>query len=542
MKIKKAAALLLAAAMAFSFTACHMGKAKNAGKTIHYHLASDPTTLDPQIASDTPSLVAIQSLFEGLTRLDAKEKPQPGVAKSWQSNAGGTQFTFLLRSDAKWSDKKYGPAVTAADFVFAFQRALDPRTGSTTCMQMYCIKNAKEIHTGKLPVSSLGVTAENKETLVVNLAYPCPDFPKIAASAVFMPCNQKFFNFTAGRYGLDTRYLLGNGPFCVDGAYGWTHGKSLNLRASATYAGQKPPLPSSVTFSIGGSSADLSNPAAAMTALSTDAVQIPASMKGTARSLGCTFASVQDTTWGLGFNTQSSIFKNEKIRRAFVQALHRSAVLSHLPQDTEAAENIILPETTLDGGNYRSMAGGPFYLKQSSSAPQLLKEGMGELGIKKIESVAVVCPDDATVKLMANEMITSWNQEFSNYFNIKPVSLTTLASRVKSGDYNIAIYPVTPSADGPYAFLSTFMSSSAANPAGLKDSSYDAFVSSAQTQSGQKAAAAYASAEKYLNEKAIFYPLYYGKTYYAIAKGVTGIIFHPYGGGVDFINAGKESS
>ena len=74
----------------------------------------------------------------------------------------------------------------------------------------------------------------------------------------------------------------------------------------------------------------------------------------------------------------------------------------------------------------------------------------------------------------------------------------------------------------------------------MKDSSYDALVSAAQTKSGPGAAAAYGAAEKYLNQQAVFYPLYYGKTYYAVAKGVTGIIFHPYGGGVDFINAGKE--
>lgn len=539
MTIKKTVALFLVVSILFPFSACHGGKAKNAGKTINYHLTSDPVTLDPQIASDTPSLTVIQSLFEGLTRLDANEKPQPGAAKTWESNADGTQFTFHLRSDAKWPDKKYGPAVSAADFVFAFQRALDPKTGSTTCMQMYCIKNAKEIHTGKLPVNRLGVTAKDALTLVVDLAYPCPDFPKMTASAVFMPCNQKFFDDTAGRYGLEAKYFLGNGPFCINGAYGWEHGKYLNLAKSSAYRGKNQPLPSSVDFNIGGTSADLSNEAAVLSKLSIDAAQIPASKIDSARSLGCTFASVQDTTWGLGFNTQSSLFKNEAMRRAFVQAFRRSAVLSHLPEDTEAADNIILPKTELDGQVYRSLAGGPFYLKQSSSAPQLLRQGMKELGVDKVSSVSVLCPDDASVKLMVNEMIAAWNQQFNNYFNIKPVSLTTLASRIASGNYNIAVYPVTPSADGPYALLSAFLSTSTANPAGLKDAAFDSLVLSAQTQSGPKAAAGYAAAEKYLNEKAVFYPLYYGKTYYALAKGVTGIIFHPYGGGVDFINAGK---
>lgn len=539
MKIKKAAALLLAAVMAFTAAGCRSGKAKNAGKTIHYRLAADPQTFDPQIASDASSLVVIPSLFEGLTRLDADDKPQPGVAASWEANADGTRFTFHLRADANWSSKKYGP-VTAADFVFAFRRALDPKTGSATCMPMYCIKNAKDVHAGKLPAASLGVTAKDARTLVVDLAYPCADFPKLAASAPFMPCSEAFFDATAGRYGLETQDILGNGPFVIDGSYGWTHDKSLNLAKSSSYAGEKQPLPSAVDFTIGGSAAELADPAALLTQKTIDAAQIPASAVPTARGLGCTFVSVQDTTWGLGFNMQSPVFKNEKMRLAFAQAFSRSAVLSHLPADTEAADGILLPKTTLNGRSYRTLAGGPFTLKQSASAAQTFRQGLRELGLDGMESVAVLCPDDASVKLMANEMIAAWNKQFSSYFNIRPVSVSTLRSRVLSGDYNVAIYPVSPSADGPYAFLSTFLSTSAANPAGLKDAAYDALVSSAQTQGAQKAAAGYAAAEKYLNDKAIFYPLYYGKTYYALAKGVTGIVFHPYGGGVDFINAGKE--
>ena len=523
--------------MTISFAACH-GKAHNAGKTINYYLSSDPTSLDPQVASDTSSLVVVQSIYEGLTRLDAAEKAQPGVAEKWEANADSTQFTFHLRSNAKWSDKKYG-SVTASDFVFAFQRALAPATGSTTCMQMYCMKNAREIHEGKLPANSLGVEAKDAKTLVVQLAYSCPDFPRIAASAVYMPCSEKFFDSTEGRYGLESEYIMGNGPFGVDGSYGWTHGKSLNLCKSSSYAGRVDPLPSAVDFTIGLSSASLSNPTEALKAASLDAVQIPVDRIATAKAQGCSIVSVQDTTWGLGFNVQSPPFSNEKVRAAFVQALNRSEVLSSLPSDTSAADSIILPNTTLDGKPYRSMAGGPFYLKQSDTAAALLSQGLRELGGSDISSITVSCPNDSADKLIGNAMISSWNRAFNNYFNIKPVSTSELVGAVGSGDYSLAIYPVTPSSDGPYSLLSTFLSTSSANPAGLKDSAYDALVTSAQGKSGAAAAADYAAAEKYLNENAVFYPLYYGKSYYAVAKGVTGIIFHPYGGGVDFIGAGK---
>jgi oligopeptide transport system substrate-binding protein len=538
-KIKKTVAVLLAAVMLFSFTACKNGKPKNAGKTIRYYLESDPQSFDPQVAADSSSLIVIQSLFEGLTRLDEKEEAQPGVAEKWESNSDGTQFTFHLRKGATWSDKDYGE-VTASDFVYAFRRAVDPATGSPACTQLYCIKNAKSAHEGKAPVNSIGVEARDARTLVVTLEYSCPDFPRLAASAAFMPCNQKFFESTKGRYGIETMYVMGNGPFCIDGSYGWTPGKSVNLISRSSYSGNTAPLPEKVIFTIDSSSSVKTDPIGSMKTLSLDAVPIASSQLSAAKANDCTIVSVEDTTWGLGFNVQSSLFQNEKVRRAFIQALDRSAVLSHLPSDTSPADNIILPNTRLNGQLYRSVAGGPFYLKQSDDAASLLAQGLKELGDATVDSVTILCPNDSANKFIANEMIAAWNHTFNNYFNIKPMDTSSLLSAVRSGQYDLAIYSVTPSTDGPYSLLSQFLSTNANNPAGLKDAGYDALIASAQSKGGSEEAAEYAGAEKYLNEKAVFYPLYYGKSYHAIAKGVTGIIFHPYGGGIDFIGAGKE--
>ena len=538
----RAAALTLCAALLFALPGCRQGGAKNADKTIHYELSAEPETLDPQVAADAPSIIAIQALFEGLTRLDASGKAIPGAAETWTSAENGTRFTFTLRAGAKWSDKT---PLTASDFVFAFQRALDPKTGSSTCTQMYCIKNARQVHSGKLPVSQLGVTAPDSRTLVVQMEYPAPDFAALAASPVFMPCNEKFFNQSAGRYGLEIKYLLGNGPFVIDGKYGWDHGKYLNLKRSPTYSGQQVPLPAAVDFSIG-AAADLSSPVAALTAGTVDAAPVTYAQAGAAKAAECTLSSVQDTTWGLCFNTQSALFRNLNVRRAFLEAFDRKKVLSHLPEDTSAAENILLPETSLDGQNYRSLAGGPFYPKQDANAAQSLAAGLSELGISKasavtaaLSSVTVLCPDDANVKLMVNEMIAAWNAQFHNYFNMEPESEDDLLSAVRSGSYDLAVYPVKPAADGPFLPLYQFCTGVSGNPARWSSASYDALVTSAQTKSGREAAAAYASAEKMLNDQAVFYPLYYEKSYLALATGVTGIVLRPYQGGVDFINAGK---
>ena len=521
----------------FAQTSCGKGGPSNGGKTIEYGLSQEPKTLDPQIADDPSSFIAIQALFEGLTRLDADGSARPGVAERWEGGEDSTVFTFHLRGGAQWSDKT---PVTAGDFVFAFRRALSPQTGSPSCAQMFCIQNARKVNSGELAPDQLGVEAKDAHTLVVRLESSYPDFPKLTALPVFMPCSQKFFESTAGRYGLEANCVLGDGPFQIDGKYGWIHGKYLNLRRSSTYSGDREPLPSNVDLNVDGGNIDLSDPVALLKSGTVDAAAVTSAQAGEASAAGCSIVSFQDAAWGLCFNAASGPMKNADVRRAFVQAFDRGQVLSHPAKNTEAADAILLPNTTFLGEDYRKLAGGPFYLKRDANAAQTLAKGLGGLGLSQMPSVSVLCPDDQNVKLMLNEMIIAWNAQFHNYFNLEALDESTLLSRVAAGSYQIAICPLRPNSDGPDSVLSLFRSTAAGNPAKLSDSAYDALLDRAEAGSGTKAAADYAAAEKYLNEQAVFYPLYYEKNCYAMAPGVTGIVFRPFRGGVDFIGAGKE--
>ncbi len=537
--IKRITAVFLCLTILFSFAACGKKEAKNANKKINYILAAEPKTLDPQIATDSSAIVAIEALYEGLARLGTDYKAYPGVAEKWESNADSTVFTFTIRSGAKWSREK--TPITANDFVFAFRRALSPQTGSTTCSQMFCIKNAKEVNSGALAADQLGVTAKDTNTLVVQLNYSYPDFPVLTAAAVFMPCNQKFFESTSGRYGLERKYLIGNGPFEIDGKYGWEHGKYLNLVRSATYTGNKKSLPSNLKFSIAGKETDVSDPVALLTKGTADAIEMPADKVNAAATAGCTITSFEDTTWGLCFNMQSDIMKNKNMRKAFIQAFDRTAVTKHLPKNINLAESIIPPSTTWMGKSYQTLAtGGPFYLKQDKNAAALLTAGLNELSLPKLPNINVICPDNPSVKLMLNEMIATWNTKFNYYFNMEPLNEDELSARIKSGNYQIALCPIRPDSNGPLSVLSLFKTGAKKNSADLKDSTFDAMLADAESRSGSEAVSAFAAAEKYLNEQGIFYPLYYEKHYHATAKGITGVVFLPYGAGVDFIQAGKE--
>jgi oligopeptide transport system substrate-binding protein len=90
------------------------------------HIKDEPATLDPAKAVGLPEIQVIRDLYEGLVNQNEKGEIIPGVATQWQTSDNRV-WTFSLRSDAKWSD---GTPVTAQDFVYSWQRLVDPKTTS----------------------------------------------------------------------------------------------------------------------------------------------------------------------------------------------------------------------------------------------------------------------------------------------------------------------------------------------------------------------------------------------------------------------------
>lgn len=118
---------------------------------------TEVATIDPHKSQGVPESHVIRDLLEGLVNQDGEGNTIPGVAESWETTDNKT-FTFHLRKDAKWSN---GDPVTAEDFVYSWQRAVDPATASPYAWYMEYTKmvNAKDIVAGKKDKSELGVKA-----------------------------------------------------------------------------------------------------------------------------------------------------------------------------------------------------------------------------------------------------------------------------------------------------------------------------------------------------------------------------------------------
>ncbi|MFT6878554.1 MAG: oligopeptide transport system substrate-binding protein, partial [Granulosicoccus sp.] len=127
-------------------------------QTFTYRILDEHSSVDPQVVEDVTGSEVVRDLFEGLMNQDSEGNLIPGVATAYDVNDDNTVYTFKLRDNAKWST---GEAVTASDFVYAWQRAVDPELASPYqwFMELMSIDNAAEIIKGDKTKEELGVKA-----------------------------------------------------------------------------------------------------------------------------------------------------------------------------------------------------------------------------------------------------------------------------------------------------------------------------------------------------------------------------------------------
>ena len=147
-------------------------------------LFSDPPTLDPALTSDTSSAFVVIEVFSGLVTIDADLNIVPDIATRWDLSNDERTFTFHLRNDVKFHD---GKPVTAHDFKFSMERALDPATESTVAdLYLNDIVGASAKLKGTANSVS-GIRVLDDYTLEITIDAPKPYFlAKLTYSTAFV--------------------------------------------------------------------------------------------------------------------------------------------------------------------------------------------------------------------------------------------------------------------------------------------------------------------------------------------------------------------
>ena len=141
------------------------------GVVLHRGNGTEPNTLDPHQANGTWENNIIGDMLIGLYTEDAEGKPVFGSATDHQISEDGLTHTFTIREGMTWSD---GTPVTAQDFVYAWQRILDPATAAPYASLIYPFKNAAAINAGDMAPEELGARAIDDKTLELQVETPTP--------------------------------------------------------------------------------------------------------------------------------------------------------------------------------------------------------------------------------------------------------------------------------------------------------------------------------------------------------------------------------
>ncbi len=229
--MKKIVSILLVLAIVLgcmlSMTACDKKDTTGGEKSMTLNVGAYPDTIDPALNSAVDGATYIIHAFAGLVGFEqdaegklvlvpqcATELPE-GVA----NEDGTTSYTFTLRDGLKWSD---GSDLTAADFVYAWNRAASPVTAADYGYMFEVIGGYAEMNEmddeGNLvnPDAKLNVTAsEDGKQLTVVLPVNVPYFHELCAFPAYMPVKQSVVEEHGDAWATKAETYIGNGAYKV---------------------------------------------------------------------------------------------------------------------------------------------------------------------------------------------------------------------------------------------------------------------------------------------------------------------------------------
>lgn len=214
-------AVALASVFSLSFGAVQ-------AQTLHMMNGGEPASLDPHRVSGDWENRIVGDYIEGLMTEDAEGAPILGAAESYEVSEDGLVYTFKIREDSVWSD---GEPVTAGDFVFAFQRLMNPETAAGYAYLQYPIKNAEAVNAGEMELSELGVAAIDDKTLEITLENPAPFFLGALTHYTAYPVPQHVVE-EFGDDWIQPENIVGNGPYTP---VEWVPGSHIKSVKSESY-------------------------------------------------------------------------------------------------------------------------------------------------------------------------------------------------------------------------------------------------------------------------------------------------------------------
>ncbi|EKO3567935.1 oligopeptide ABC transporter substrate-binding protein OppA [Vibrio metschnikovii] len=462
---------------------------------------TEVASLDPHKTEGVPESHVIRDLLEGLVNQDADGNTIPGVAERWETSDNQT-YTFYLRKDAKWSN---GDPVTAQDFVYSWQRAVDPATASpySWYMEYTKMKNAKEIIAGEKASTTLGVKALDDHTLVVELDTPLPYFVMMTGHTTMKPVHKGTIEKHGDEWTRAGNYVS-NGAYMLDR---WVVNERLELKRNPNYWDDSKTVINKVTF------LPIENQVAEMNRFLSGEIHITNEVpiehfRRLQRDHADSVSVVGSLcTYYYGFNNQKPPLDDVRVRKALSFAIDRDVIANAIMGQGEKPAYFLTPEITAGFQPEMPAYGKMTQQQRLAEAKKLLEEaGYNRSNPLRFNLLYNTSENHRKVATAIQSMwrsglgvnVTLENQEWKTYLDSRREGNFDVTRAGWCGDYNEAS-----------SFLTLMKSSNSSNDPRYHNEEYDALMAKAMaTTSEKERQAIYAQAEKLLARDMPIAPIY----------------------------------
>lgn len=487
-------------------------------------------SMDPSLATDESSFIYLAATMEGLYRLDEKTQPTPGIATEHKVSVDGLTWTFTLREDATWSN---GDPVTAHDFVYSWQRAVNPDTASEygPYMMNGVIKNAAAISKGELAVEELGVKAEGDFTLVVQLENPTPYFETLTTFGTFLPLNKKFVEEKGDSFATSSENLLANGPYTITD---WSStSDTWELVKNKDYWDAKTVKMDKLTFKV------VKDPQTALDLYeegTVDRMDLTSDLVDQYSSNDDYLVSADTFVYFLKFNqTTSDALANKNIRLALSRAFDKEGLVNEILNNGSIVANGLVPKDFTPmpetGKDFREVS-GDLVKYDLEAAKEFWAKGLEELGTDSVE-LEFLADDDKTTKLLVEYVANQLSTNLEGLkINIKQVPKEQRLDLDSNMEYELQLSRWGPDFLDPFTFMNLWTTDSGNNWTGYSSPVYDQLVFDTASKLATDNVARYNNfleAEKVLFEDAPIAPVYQSSRAQLISPRVQGVFVNPFG-------------
>lgn len=198
------------------------GKGEGEKQTVfRYNESKGISSLDPAHARNQTLIWPVTQLFNGLVQLDDRLRVRPAIASGWEISENGKVYTFHLRRDVWFHPSSFfrdsTRRVTARDFVYSFNRVLDPVTTSPGVWIFDHLDPERRFE------------AVNDSTLVIFLEDPFPPFLSILSMPYCSVVPREVTEALGRDFAMNP---IGTGPFLFRH---WSRDEKLVLRKNPDY-------------------------------------------------------------------------------------------------------------------------------------------------------------------------------------------------------------------------------------------------------------------------------------------------------------------